>query len=87
MGASVFRILVTDLDEGTNAEIQYSLSGNGADRFTIDPSGEVQVSSLGVDYEAVFDTPYVLIVTAMDQGEDIPQQMIKFSPKTAVKYL
>ena len=29
------------------------------------------MSSLGVDYEAVFDTPYVLIVTAMDQGKEV----------------
>ena len=71
MEASVFRVLVTDADEGTNAEIQYSLSSNGADRFTIDSSGEVRVSSLGVDYEAVFDTPIVLIVTAMDQGKEV----------------
>ena len=60
---------MTDADEGSNAEIRYNLTGSDADHFTIDDSGQIRVSPLGVDYETVFDTPYVLVVTAMDLGE------------------
>ena len=63
-------MLVTDADEGSNAEIHYTLSGSDADHFTVDGSGQIRVCPLGVDYETVFDNPYVLVVTAMDLGED-----------------
>ena len=66
----VITVLAVDADEGTNAEVRYTLSGSGVEHFIIDElSGEVRVSSLGVDYERVLDVPYVLVVNAYDLGE------------------
>ena len=63
----MFTVRAVDVDQGINSEVRYSLEGS--DRFIVDPiSGEVRVSERGVDYERVLDTPYVLTVTAQDQG-------------------
>ena len=64
--------MAVDLDEGINAELRYSIAGSGAERFEINEvTGELTVSSVGVDYEQVFDVPYTLTVIANDLGEVI----------------
>ena len=66
----VFTLFAEDADDGSNAALRYSITGSGVEHFTVnETTGEIRVSSEGVDYERVLDAPFVLAVTAFDQGE------------------
>lgn len=68
-GHFVFGAHATDMDEGRNSKIIYSISGKDADNFSIDNTtgviktlGELASNNHGVD------TVYSVIMTATDQG-------------------
>ncbi|XP_077993211.1 protocadherin Fat 4-like [Glandiceps talaboti] len=64
------QILANDNDVGINADIRYSLSGPGSDKFLIDPkSGALRTIGLPqLDYESTKE--YSLVVTATDMDGD-----------------
>lgn len=67
-----------DADIGQNGQVTYSLFGSGALSFSIGSvTGEIRVSSLGVDFEVVnvMGNPLILTIVAQDRGEscDISQ--------------
>lgn len=71
VGQHVLTVTATDADADANGNVTYTLSGVGAELFSIGATtGEVTVGSHGVDYERVLDTPYSLTVSAMDGGLD-----------------
>lgn len=70
-GALVTTVRATDADIGENGEVQYSLFGIGIQYFSIDSdTGDIRVSSSGVDFEVVnlMGNPLQLIVIAQDNG-------------------
>ncbi|KAM8732222.1 protocadherin alpha-8-like isoform 15-T15 [Acanthopagrus schlegelii] len=69
-GTTILKLNATDLDEGSNSEIRYSLmkrgNVNSAEKFTVIPeSGEIVVKA-NLDYEE--SNAYELRVQATDQG-------------------
>lgn len=69
-GVFVYTVTATDADIGTNQQIQYSLTGDFVEFFSINRStGVITVSPIGVDYEAVASNPVLIFtVIAMDEG-------------------
>ncbi|XP_072347528.1 cadherin-23 isoform X2 [Scyliorhinus torazame] len=64
-GASVATMTATDLDEGTNAVLKYSVQGSGVDAFRIDEdTAVITTTRLLESYER-----FNLTVVATDQGE------------------
>ncbi|XP_035389998.1 protocadherin Fat 3a isoform X2 [Electrophorus electricus] len=62
----ILRVKATDADAGSNAHIQYSLSGPGAEDFTIHPyTGELKTAAV-LDREKV--ARYSLVARATDSG-------------------
>ena len=66
----VIKLNATDLDEGTNGEVEYSFSGHAPQRvrdlFLVEPrSGQVRVKGV-LDYEKA--SLYELYVQAKDRG-------------------
>ena len=58
-----------DIDSGNNSVVRYSLAGRGSQLFVIDSeTGEVRVSSSGVDFETIPENPLQLNVIAADLG-------------------
>ena len=60
-----------DADIGENGAVQYRLFGPGIRYFNIDSdTGEITVSSAGVDFEVInpMSNPLLLIVIAQDNG-------------------
>ena len=85
VGNVIVRVEASDLDDGLNGDLHYSITkGNpkqegegssGAPPFSIDPdTGDISVAS-PLDYEAV--KVYNLVVEATDKG---------FHPKSASRY-
>ena len=70
-GALVTTVRATDDDIGENGQVQYSLFGIGTRYFSIDSdTGDIRVSSSGVDFEVVnpMGNPLQLIIIAQDNG-------------------
>ncbi|OCT87899.1 protocadherin-10 [Xenopus laevis] len=70
LGTLVIQLNATDLDEGTNGEIEYSLSGHAAQKvrelFLVEPrTGHVRVKGL-LDYEKC--NVYEVYIQAKDRG-------------------
>ncbi|XP_028312232.1 protocadherin Fat 1a isoform X3 [Gouania willdenowi] len=77
-GTSVVKIAASDMDEGTNADIVYSLEAdveNGEENFEIHPTSGVIVtkeSLIGLE-----DVIYSLIVRAKDNGNPLKQSVVQ----------
>lgn len=70
-GALVSTVTAVDADIGENGVVEYSLFGIGTRYFNIDAvTGDIRVSSSGVDFEEVnpMGNPLQLIVIAQDNG-------------------
>ncbi|XP_066284596.1 protocadherin Fat 4-like [Branchiostoma lanceolatum] len=66
-GSAVVTVAATDIDEGTNAAIQFSIvSGNTNNDLAIDPSTGAVTLSNPLNYEVTED--YTVIIRATDQG-------------------
>ena len=61
----IFQVSTTDLDEGPNAEIIYSLSGDYSQFFSIDTSGIVSTRA-AFDFESIPSNPLQFLITATD---------------------
>ena len=73
-GADVFTVLAIDPDFGQNGEVTYLVLGLGTQYFNINQStGEITVSSQGVDFEIVNSmmNPVVITLIAEDDGETL----------------
>ncbi|XP_046907552.1 protocadherin alpha-2-like [Hypomesus transpacificus] len=70
LGTQILRLTATDLDEGINGEIVYSLVGRGgsrnADAFAIHPETGVITVKVNLDYEET--AAYEIRAEAMDRG-------------------
>lgn len=67
VGSSVVQVEASDLDEGINSDITYSIrSGNQAGTFTINGTSGVLVTAVTLDFEAT--ESYTLVVQAQDGG-------------------
>ncbi|XP_053502499.1 protocadherin Fat 3a [Ictalurus furcatus] len=66
VGNLILRVRATDADTGSNAQLQYTLSGGGAEDFTIHPyTGEIKTAT-SLDREKV--ERYSLVARATDGG-------------------
>ncbi|KAB5550105.1 hypothetical protein PHYPO_G00049870 [Pangasianodon hypophthalmus] len=66
IGNLILRVRATDADTGSNAQLQYTLSGGGAEDFTIHPyTGELKTAT-SLDREKV--ERYSLVARATDGG-------------------
>ena len=71
-GAFVFLVSANDADIGQNGVVQYFLFGTGSQYVRINQStGEIRVSSEGIDFEVIntIGNPLVLTLIAQDSGE------------------
>lgn len=66
LGSSVVTVSAMDRDEGTNANIHYSLSGRNSDHFRIDPLFGLVTTAKQIDREE--HPNFELTVTARDGG-------------------
>ncbi len=77
-GVLVTTVSAIDEDIDENGIIRYLLLGLGVEHFSINSStGEIRVSSLGIDFEMVTSSPITLTLIAEDNGELIPTTIIK----------
>ena len=70
----MFSVSATDADIGQNGVVQYFLFGAGAQYVSINQStGEIRVSSTGIDFEVVnaMGNPLVLTLIAQDNGKSV----------------
>ena len=66
-GAHVFNILATDLDNGTNASITYTLVSSTNDAFTLnETTGEITTTK-SLDYELPINRNNILIISIRDR--------------------
>ena len=65
-GAEVVRVIATDADEGTNAELTYLLLGIGAENFRVDNDGVVRTT---IALNRSIDDYYLLVMIITDRGE------------------
>ena len=65
-GSEVARIIATDADEGTNAELNYLLLGIGVENFMIDSEGVVTTT---VALNRTTEDFYFIVVIITDRGE------------------
>ena len=69
-GTTVLRAVATDADSGTNAEIEYTLHGEGNENFGIDPQTGVLYTNQYINRE---ETPsFDLIITANNSAASYP---------------
>ena len=65
----MYSVLAVDADSGDNGMVRYSLVGFGTEAFIVDPiSGDIRVSAIEVDYEAIPGSTLLLNVIASDLG-------------------
>ncbi|XP_063236115.1 cadherin-related tumor suppressor [Bacillus rossius redtenbacheri] len=70
-GSPVLRPVASDRDEGLNARIRYSLLGENADRFAVDPDSGLVTTAAPLDRERA--ARYHLTLVARDSSEAEPR--------------
>ena len=68
---AIFEVRATDIDEGSNAEIIYSLSGDYPQYFSINASGVVYTVT-AIDFENISSNPLDFLITATNPNGVFP---------------